>query len=60
MGGSAPDYAQYGETIHIISERGIQDAEKDLKTFIVGKGKMIKELPENKESIKELKTFLSC
>ncbi|MDR0575367.1 MAG: DUF6043 family protein [Tannerella sp.] len=53
-------HLQYGRHIHIISERGIQDAEKYLKTFVAGKGKMIKDFPENRNNLDEIKIFLSC
>jgi hypothetical protein len=48
---------QFGENIHIISERGIQDAYKELNDFIGGK--QVKDIKENRDYIQEIKTLLS-
>lgn len=52
-------YKQYQDKdIHIISERGIQEAYKELTSFM-GDGEMVKDLKENRIHIDEIKTFLS-
>jgi hypothetical protein len=48
---------QFGKNIHIISERGIQDANKELNDFIGGK--QVKDIKENRDYIQEIKTLLS-
>ncbi len=48
----------YGENIHIISERGIQEAYKEFISFI-GDGKRVKDLKENRDYIDEIKKLLS-
>lgn len=49
---------QYGKNIHIISERGIQEAYKEL-TELMGSGMMAKDQKENRNYIDEIKTLLS-
>ena len=49
---------RYGGNIHIISERGIQEAYKVLNEF-VGEGKLIRDLKENRTYIDEIKKLLS-
>ncbi len=44
--------------IHIISERGIQEAYKELTSFM-GDGEIVKDLKENRIHIDEIKAFLS-
>ena len=48
---------QFGKNIHIISERGIQDANKELNDFIGGK--QVKDIKENRDYIQEIKILLS-
>lgn len=50
--------AQFGETISIISARGIQKSYKDLTEFLEEWG-CVKNLPENRAYIDEIKKFLS-
>lgn len=47
----------YGEKIKIISERGIQDANKELNELI--DGKPVKHLKENRDYIEQIKALLS-
>ena len=49
---------EYGESIHIVSERGIQESYKKLNEFI-GQGKLVKELNENLIYIQNIKEILS-
>ncbi len=48
---------QYGRKIKIISERGIQDAYKELNELI--HGELVKDLKENRDYIDEIKKLLS-
>ncbi len=48
---------QYGEKVHIIGERGIQNAHKRLTSYI--KNQLVKDTGEDRQNIENLKKFLS-
>jgi len=48
---------QYGEKVHIIGERGIQNAHKRLTSYI--KNQLVKDTGEDRQNIDNLKKFLS-
>lgn len=48
---------QYGQKVHIIGERGIQNAYRRLTDYI--KGQLVKDTGEDKKNIENLKNFLS-
>ncbi len=50
---------QYGENVHIIVERGIQDAYKELTDYMPSKGILVKDLLENRVQIEKIKEILS-
>lgn len=48
---------QYGEKVHIIGERGIQNAHRRLTSYI--KNQLVKDTGEDRQNIENLKKFLS-